>query len=914
MNNTYLRMAVLLLPFIDYHFCNQFEYEKNGLEMKILLCLKHHGNIENIDEVRNIIGFYFVKDRYQTNDFFELLERLSSSLLTYHNEQLVVDVFHSEINNNDILAPFHNKIIPFVEINKLISDNLLMVIYNYNHDYDLEYVLENNLIKPISVVNYQLQKILDKGMAETHTHLFGSTPFEVQWGWMMNKLYSDNYPIIKSMLDKLDSTKRNLGIQYHKQTLGIEGSLKEIILTSSIMRVLMMNYLVILNNQNIFVGFKNYIRNIVNGQDVSDDDRNYLIRIINNFHHCRFKNKDSDYITHFRLMSLFTGNLEKYYETMMKSTLSIKEASYFDDNSINKQSGMVDYYLYEYIFLFKCYESIKLNSDVYFQEMFFQYIRYKNVFNSLINQSSEIKGFFEFQMYFKSQHSLMNTSSVMFTPIFQTYAYENIKYLEIRIGHIRPSEKDNLIPSDVLRTMANTFLKFINSYRVHLQCLNQNEDVVKAGIILHFNKQSDQYRNKCWYEYITYGDRKMLNYEAYREECFINLVALAYLRGRVKNADKFIIGIDAASNELLTEPWVLAPVFRSIRDRWQYILNEKMKYYDMKSYRRSSPLGVTYHVGEVFNSIISGLRHVDEVVDHYGFQSGERLGHATILGIDTNKYSREKKVVTLPVLELLDNWLWLYHLKSEYNLLKDVSQIFIENRIYKYARLIYENVKGHISGNITIHNLYEAYLMQFDETKIDHDFFIDCNLGEKDYPCYFAKEQNSWSSKMLFYSRHCNCYLKRMNKMIQIEIDDDLLRDIYIETQQYVLKKIANKGIIVEVNPLSNVFIGEISDVFNHPIYKMNDTYKDDGILSHVITTINTDNPGVFSTTLSNQFGFIEQMISDKGYSKEQALNWIDKLRENGLNSTFIKYKRLSRDEILAVLDELDNGIKKLIS
>ena len=156
------------------------------------------------------------------------------------------------------------------------------------------------------------------------------------------------------------------------------------------------------------------------------------------------------------------------------------------------------------------------------------------------------------------------------------------------------------------------------------------------------------------------------------------------------------------------EPWVLAPVFRSVKDRYIDTLKEKMEYYGLE-YNRSFPLNITYHVGEVFNSIVSGLRHVDEVVEFYGFQNGERLGHATILGIDTDQYSKVKKIISLPVIELLDNWLWLYHIKSEKNLFNEISPTYIEEKIWKIVHYIYEDSQHHIPGEINIHKLYDAY-------------------------------------------------------------------------------------------------------------------------------------------------------------------------------------------------------------
>ena len=89
----------------------------------------------------------------------------------------------------------------------------------------------------------------------------------------------------------------------------------------------------------------------------------------------------------------------------------------------------------------------------------------------------------------------------------------------------------------------------------------------------------------------------------------------------------------------------------------------------------------------------------------------------------------------------------------------------------------------------------------------------------------------------------------------------------------------------------------------------MNDTYKDSEVSNHIISTINTDNPGVFSTTLSNQFGYIEQLLLDSGYSKEQVLKWIDLIRENGINSSFIYNKGYTKEQVLNELKDIQKQL-----
>ena len=151
---------------------------------------------------------------------------------------------------------------------------------------------------------------------------------------------------------------------------------------------------------------------------------------------------------------------------------------------------------------------------------------------------------------------------------------------------------------------------------------------------------------------------------------------------------------------------------------------------------------------------------------------------------------------------------------------------------------------------------------------------------------------------MLFYSRHCRCFLKKMTRMIQIDTSDETIINIYKEAHQYVINKIAYKGIIIETNPVSNANIGEFNSMNDHPIFMMNDSFDKDH--NHVMVSVNTDDPGVFGTTLKNQYGFILQVLIDKGVPMEKALKWIDMTRENGLNSTFInrtkKTKKPSND------------------
>ena len=561
----------------------------------------------------------------------------------------------------------------------------------------------------------------------------------------------------------------------------------------------------------------------------------------------------------------------------------------------------------------------------FFFIIYLHYIRVKNFIHSFIVQSSDIKGFLEFQYFFRRQHMIFDIQPNMFKNIFDTYLYDQVKFLEIRIGHVKfkysskQENYENLYASKInvnetIKIYYKTVLDFVTSYLTFLKTLPSNSLVPQVGLILHFNKRYDDIE-KCWDNYFKVKDDSLIRYKQYQEECFLNLIIFQKIRAEIQYADEYLIGIDGASNELFSEPWILAPIFRSVKDKYKSILKDKaFNRYGIKLLA-TKDLGITYHVGEVFHSIASGLRHVDEVIDYYGYQNGERLGHGTILGISIDSYVDNHRIISLPTIELLDNLLWLYHLKAYKNLFKDISISYLEEHIWKITHFIYD-INGHLGGNsegINIHHLYLAYKKQFtglDFVK-DEYYLLNCEANFSNKNCIFKNFKN-WNEDLLFYSRHCRCFLKKMTRMIQIDTSDKTIINIYKEAQQYVINKIACKGIIIETNPVSNANIGEFNSMNDHPIFMMNDSFDKDH--NHVMVSVNTDDPGVFGTTLKNQYGFILQVLIDKGVPMEKALKWIDMTRENGLNSTFINRTKKTKKEIEEELKEIKRILEEKLN
>ena len=88
-----------------------------------------------------------------------------------------------------------------------------------------------------------------------------------------------------------------------------------------------------------------------------------------------------------------------------------------------------------------------------------------------------------------------------------------------------------------------------------------------------------------------------------------------------------------------------------------------------------------------------------------------------------------------------------------------------------------------------------------------------------------------------------------------------------------------------EVNPTSNISIGEVDKITDNQIYQLNGIDKEE----NVMVCINSDDPTVFNTNVSNELSYIYYGMLKKVKSREKALQWIDKIRKCGMDSSFIQ-------------------------
>lgn len=131
---------------------------------------------------------------------------------------------------------------------------------------------------------------------------------------------------------------------------------------------------------------------------------------------------------------------------------------------------------------------------------------------------------------------------------------------------------------------------------------------------------------------------------------------------------------------------------------------------------------------------------------------------------------------------------------------------------------------------------------------------------------------------------------------------------LYETLQQYMLEKISRKGIYIETNPTSNLNIGNMQNLLEHPIFRMHPLYQLPNQGQKILVTINSDDPAVFNTNVENELAYVYYALEHAGYPKADILEWIDTVRKNGMDGSFITRKKDCKtllDETSSILDLL---------
>lgn len=89
-----------------------------------------------------------------------------------------------------------------------------------------------------------------------------------------------------------------------------------------------------------------------------------------------------------------------------------------------------------------------------------------------------------------------------------------------------------------------------------------------------------------------------------------------------------------------------------------------------------------------------------------------------------------------------------------------------------------------------------------------------------------------------------------------------------------------------EVNPSSNVLIGDLGNFVGHPPWRLKLIVPTDDV-PPLAVCIGSDSPLTFATTLPHEYQLLFDALILMGRSHDEAIKWIDEARDAGMQARF---------------------------
>ncbi len=514
--------------------------------------------------------------------------------------------------------------------------------------------------------------------------------------------------------------------------------------------------------------------------------------------------------------------------------------------------------------------------------LMFRYLCIKNEFYQQVNQSNAVQGLDHFRQYFDRATDGFDSQDHYYYRDMLRNLFQNpyLRKVELRLSIASSVAANRTRIRSILQAYRDILTE---DYNVEL---DREVDFPRVSLVYHLIKQEDHIA-KDWQEYEKTGKSEHLYYGRIQQNYIEKVRHMLKLRNNIPYLSNFIVGLDAASLENNTPIHVFAPVFEAARnsDHDRKVMVDR----DGKRSRQQS-LFFTFHAGEDFRHLNSGLRRIDEVIHYCKFHSGDRIGHGIALGVSVERWVHEHSQVVLPRGEYLDNLLWAWGVYTRSTEVNFKTYSYLQHKIHEVAKDIF----GEAVYDYSIEMLYESYQRRFLPVAAS----VQQEIAR--FRDWERKEQRSRQSVLsdVLLSYHDQAYLQKQREPVFVRATD-LEKEIVMDMQRYVRRIVAEKGIVVEVNPSSNFVIMDMQAWTENQFFQIQQQDQD---IPDIIINVNTDDPIVFNTNISNELAYLYYGMLHRGIGRSEALKWIEQVRRSGMDTSFIR-DNISNYEYVEQLD-----------
>lgn len=524
--------------------------------------------------------------------------------------------------------------------------------------------------------------------------------------------------------------------------------------------------------------------------------------------------------------------------------------------------------------------------------LFYLYLLLKSHFRREFIQANRMVGFDNFATYQKRKDSLWDT--------LLAYEHESI-YMAIQApidrGNVQSLEA-RITPKPSSWKLLQSIWKYDRSQQYVVPSENcdvpshpswtMKAEMSKAPFfyVIHFAKENDTAEPR--------GFWVLERHHALREKVRRYALTIADALRRSEYLRHRVHGIDACANEIGCRPEVFATEFRFLRN---FTCSPQVKWYAEN--QTAAHIQATYHAGEDFLDIADGLRAIDEAIHFLNMQRGDRIGHALALGIDPHMHYEKKDFqIVQTAHDRLDDLVWLLFRGNELGVSMDMR---LKSELEKQAKNLLDDIYPDDGERFSLYDYYESWHLRGDSPLLYRNGSISLpkQLFSSEYSYFMINHAAEVQRKKtgavgLYIQYHYNPEARKRGNEVHVYDICSGYMDLIWQIQDKMQSFLSAREIAIECNPSSNVLIGTFRKYECHPMFR----FSPPAVMAttdynELNISINTDDLGIFDTSLEFEYALVAHalMFGDgrNGIARNpmEVMEYLEKIRLNGCKQTF---------------------------
>jgi hypothetical protein len=345
-------------------------------------------------------------------------------------------------------------------------------------------------------------------------------------------------------------------------------------------------------------------------------------------------------------------------------------------------------------------------------------------------------------------------------------------------------------------------------------------------------------------------------------------------------------GVDACTDEQGIPNWVLAPLFRHAVEASACAAEVLAAHHPawepaIPRFRR------TLHTGEDFVHLLGGLRRMDEAIEFFPLEQGDRLGHGLALGVDPARWCRQTGGVAMTLEERLLDLTWEWRLNSTGRASTGRDSL-LGREIRRLAREIFDSDLEADAIDLLVRDLYRNDMLR----RAGFPAGASGGPHARTWACGHSTDPpqdrplSSATQRLELLRRYLTegALYERGQRVEWINTELD--RDALVALSGHVRQRVARRGLCVEANPSSNLLIGHLGQLKDHPLWRLRPPEPRPD-LEPVRVCIGSDDPLTFAASLPTEYQLLADAMEASGFSACQQDQWIEDVRAAGMDSRF---------------------------